>query len=130
MNDLKKSDVPPAFINVLVIVTANADGAGNAANGMYTVTTIPATVVVTRPNTIINYQLIPPTPTGTTFVGMEHKPSNGVRQLSNHTISLDGQMLSAIDLNSDPEEVAVTLLIDTVSGNIMHDPQIQNTPEG
>jgi hypothetical protein len=130
MNDMNNFDVPPAFINVLVIVTPNADGNGNADDGLYTVTTIPTLVKVTRPNTIINYQLIPPTPTAMQFAGMKHEPSNGVPQLSSSTISLDGQMLTVIDLNSDPEEVAVTLLINTGGGNIMHDPQIQNTPEG
>ncbi|KQV46352.1 hypothetical protein [Massilia sp. Root335] len=125
----KKIDIPPAFINVIVIAVPTSDGSGNAADGLYNITTLPDAVAVTRPNTIVNFQLIPPTPDAFVFAGFERKPSVGVRQLSNASVSLDGKMLTFSDENSDKEFVGVTLLFSTGQGSVMHDPQIQNTPE-
>lgn len=121
-------DIPPAFINVLVIVVPCNDGSGNAGDGLYQVTTLPEVVQVTQPNTIINYQLIPPSPAGFVFLGMEKKPSGHVPQLGSPSVSLDGKMLTFCDRNSAREDVAVTLLFSDGRGNIVHDPQIQNTP--
>lgn len=125
----KKIDIPPAFVNVIVIAVRSYDGTGNAGDGLYNITTLPETVAVNRPNTIVNFQLIPPTPDEFVFTGIDRKPSVGVRQLSNASVSLDGKMLTFSDENSDKESVGVTLLFSSGQGSIMHDPQIQNTPE-
>ncbi|MBC7452381.1 MAG: hypothetical protein H7335_01480 [Massilia sp.] len=127
--NLPYTDIPPALINVLVIVVPCDDGSGNMGDGLYNVTTLPHAITVTRRNTIVNYQLIAPTPDAFVFLGMEKKPSGGVWQLSKPSISLDGKMLTFSDQNSDREDIAVTLLFSDGMAHISHDPQVQNTPD-
>lgn len=126
---MNKIDIPPALINVVVVVLPCQDGSGNAGDGRYNITTIPTVVKVTRPDTIINYQLIPPTPDTIKFVGVQTRAEGGVDQLGSAGVSLDGRMLTFVDQNDDQEALDVTLEFSDGEGGIFHDPQIQNTPE-
>lgn len=121
--------IPPAFINVLLIITPCNDGTGNIGDGLYQITALPEAISVTKPNTAVNYQLLPPTPDAFRFLGMEKKKPHPALQLSNPTISVDGKNMMFFDSNTVGEPIEVILLLSDGKGTIPFDPQIQNTPE-
>lgn len=120
--------VPPAFINTIVIAERRPDEDGNTHCRKYRVTCHPPSLVVTEPGTILNFQLITPTPQEIVFRGIEKKKPNPERQLSDPSISVDGKQLTLSDANSIKEKIDVTLLFKDGDRDVSYDPQVQNDP--
>lgn len=112
--------VPPAFINVIVVAMP--------IDGGYQVTCIPPTVSVTEPSTLLNFQLIDPTPATVRFNGIEQNQGTE-SQFSDPSISLDGKQLTLCDANSVWGGIDVTLLFSNGGDKFKFDPQVQNTPK-
>jgi hypothetical protein len=121
--------VPPAFINTIVIVEERREEDGNSKCRKYQVTCHPPYLVVTQPGTILNFQLIAPTPAAVTFKGVyKHKPYPEP-QLSDPSISLDGKQMTLCDANTLQEDIHVTLRLQHQEREIDFDPQVQNDPK-
>lgn len=123
--------IPPQLINVLVIVLPTPDKTGNAAEGQYSVTLLPEIVKVTAPNTIINYQIIPPTAEDIVFKRLSEELGS-LDQLGTCAVSYDGKMLTVVDANTanlDGNTMHVYLRFGHRGREFRYDPQIQNTPE-
>lgn len=137
MAQLDLTSNTPAFLNTPVTVTRTPDGGGNACHGKYQVTYYQpggisvnehGSISVVSTNTILNFQLIAPTPSEVVFTGMRTNQNDVEQQFSEATISLDGKMLTFTDIDNSPGGIAVTLLWrDSVE--ISHDPQVVNTPQ-
>lgn len=93
-----------AFKNVEVIAIPQVDPATGEAS--IKVTLNPPKLTVTEPNTIINFQLVDPTPAELRFTGVKVAPPND--QLSPPAISTDGRNLTLNDVNTVAEDFVVT----------------------
>lgn len=123
------SPVPPAFINMTVQAEPRRDKTGNTPCGGYHVTCHPAALVVSQLNSILNFQLIAPTPDGVKFASIsKHKPIP-VTQLSNPSISLDGKLMTLCDANTVAEPIDVTFHFTDGPHTFTFDPQVQNEPK-
>lgn len=123
--------IPPKMINVLVIVLPSHDRTGNTAEGLYSVTLLPEIVAVTAPNTIINYQIIPPTADDLVFKCIDQH-SGAIDQLGSYAVSYDRKMLTVIDantINKDGNTIHINIKFEHRDLEFRYDPQIQNTPE-
>ena len=98
-----------AFKNVEVTAIPQVDKATGETSIQVTLT--PSTLTVTEPNTIINYQLIDPTPAELRFTGVTIAPPN--EQLSPPAISTDGRNLTLNDVNTVAEDFVVTFEFNT-----------------
>ncbi|HEX8609721.1 MAG TPA: hypothetical protein VF800_00325 [Telluria sp.] len=126
--------IVPPVINVFVIVQPTLFG--NAGDGLFQVTCVPETIVVTEPNTLVVYQLIAPTPPNILFSGYtDPGPAPTAQQLSQPaTVSADGTMMAIFDADSNsdvepPLTIQVKLwFIDTENPDIpfIFDPQVTN----
>ncbi|SDX58720.1 hypothetical protein SAMN04515617_10524 [Collimonas sp. OK242] len=124
MNRNDASIAPPAFVNVQVTALP-----GPVA-GEYTITCKPDPISILSP-TIINFQLVPPTPLGIAFTPEINKHPSDTHQLSLPTVSTDGRMLTLSDVYTRVESLSVMLhVVDGDGRNIAFDPQIQNEPQG
>jgi hypothetical protein len=121
--------VPPAFINTIVIAERRPEEDGNTHCRKYRVTCHPPYLVVTEPGTILNFQLITPTPEEIAFRGIEKKKPYPTRQLSDPSISVDGKQMTLSDINSIKEKIEVTLLLKDGDCDVSYDPQVQNDPK-
>ena len=120
------------MINVLVIIQRVADGSGNAGDGDYEVTCNPPDISVTRTNTLINYQLLSPTPAEIVLTGFTTSKPIPIPQLSQPpSISLDGTLMTLCDANTVAEEIHITLgFQDNLhERKLSFDPQVTNVPE-
>jgi hypothetical protein len=127
--NLPYTPVPPAFINTIVIVEQRPEEDGNSKCRKYQVTCHPPYLVVTEPGTILNFQLIAPTPEAFVFKGIhKHKP-HPEPQLSDPSISLDGKQMTLCDANTVVEDIQVTLRFRHHEREIDFDPQVQNDPK-
>jgi hypothetical protein len=121
--------VPPAFLNMIVIVEPRHKEDGNSKCRKYQVTCHPPYLIVTEPGTIINFQLIAPTPDAIIFLGMHKEKPHPLPQLSEPSISLDGKQMTVCDANTVPEGIDVTLRLAHHKHEIDFDPQVQNDPK-
>lgn len=86
-----------AFQNVQVQVEKQTDPTTGKVS--YKVTsTNPHPVVITEADTIINYQLVAPTPDDVVFTGLTLSPESS--QFSKPTISADGKNVTLSDVNT------------------------------
>lgn len=117
---LKSTISETKFINIQVIVMPKA------RPGDYDVICNPELVTVQSLDTVINYQIIDPSPEGIKFSGVEIKPDHN-HQLSQPSISVSGKLLTFSDANTIKETMNVTLrFIDNDGHNFGFDPQIAN----
>lgn len=86
-----------SFLNVQVVVEEATDPV-TGQKGYQVVSSTPQPVVITNADTIINYQLVAPSPAAAVFTGMTISPSSA--QFSNPTISTDGKNLTLSDINT------------------------------
>ena len=93
-----------SFKNIEVTAIPQVDAATGETS--IKVTLNPATLTVTEPNTIINYQLVDPTPAELKFTGVTIAPPND--QLSPPAISTDGRNLTLNDVNTVEGDFVVT----------------------
>lgn len=119
----------PSFHNVQIIIKRMPEGGGNTDDGMYNVAYIdPQAVTVKTPNSIVNYQLIEPTPRDIVFTGMRTDQPGLMSQFSHPTISMDGKMMTFIDNDGLKSDINVTLLWRD-GKELHHDPQVINDPQ-
>jgi predicted ATP-grasp superfamily ATP-dependent carboligase len=115
-----------AFENIQISVKPDPE-----KEGQYIVVAYPADPTLTKPNTIVNYQIIDTDGDDITFTGMTVKPHhNG--QLSPATVSVDGKMLTFSDINTVKMTLNINLkFINHDKGGLefAHDPQVQNDPQ-
>jgi hypothetical protein len=86
-----------AFQNVQITVEKQTDSATGAVS-YKVVSATPQPVVITEPDTILNYQLVAPTPDDVVFTGLTLTPAN--HQFSKPTISADGKNITLSDVNT------------------------------
>lgn len=86
-----------SFLNVQVVVEEVTDPVSGKI-GYKVVSATPEPVVVTQPDTIINYQLVAPSPAAAVFTGMTIDPPS--KQFSKPTVSTDGKNLTLSDVNT------------------------------
>lgn len=123
---MKATDKPTAFLNVQV--TAIPEHDQTAGKTRYKVTFHPATLVVTEYDTVINYQLVEPTPAGVTFRSVTVKPSRE-DQLSDPSISESGKLVTFSDANTKPANFNLTMYFrDHANVEFNVDPEISNQP--
>jgi hypothetical protein len=123
---MKLTDKPTAFLNVQVTAIPET----NAATGKqhYRVEFTPPSLVVTEYDTVINYQLVDPTPKGVTFKSVTVKPGRE-DQLSDPTISESGKLVTFSDANTRPVNFSLTLHFKDEKGVEFNvDPEISNDP--
>lgn len=122
----KKEEVTPTqFINVFVISIPTVDPSSEKVT--YKTTFIPEAIRVILPDTVINYQLISPTPVGVVFDSVEISPAND--QMSAATISQSGKLVTFSDANTAKATYNITLQFrDTDGIKFKVDPVIGNDP--
>lgn len=120
----KTFDTPTQFINVLVTAVPDRD----AGQSTYKTTFRPEVVTVFQPDTVINYQLVDPTPPGVRFASVEITPDSS--QMSAPSISRSGKLVTFSDANTKRESLAVTLHFTDHDGvRFAVDPDIKNDPQ-
>ncbi|UGQ48902.1 hypothetical protein [Massilia endophytica] len=121
-----------SFQNVQVVVTPSRDAAGAVS---YSYTTEPTKLVITQRDTIINFQLVLPTPPDVVFTGMTLSPSS--RQFSTPTISTDGKNVTISDVNTAVGDFTWNFAFNGVTATrassstmtlMATDPDIENRP--
>lgn len=113
------------FINVLVTAIPETDAQGKL---VYKTRFMPETVTIYLPDTVINYQLIDPTPAGVRFAGASVSPDNA--QLSSPAISPSGKLITFSDANTLAETLNLTLqFVDSDATEFAVDPEIKNDPQ-
>lgn len=117
-----------AFKNVEVTAVPQIDP--KSGKDVINVTLNPAPLTVTEPNTIINFQLVDPTPAELKFAGVKVAPPND--QLSPAAISTDGRNLTLSDVNTVTEDFVVTFEFNTqleAVPALRSGPDVVNRPE-
>lgn len=117
----------PVFFNIQVVVSRNAPG----VEPPYVSTSYPARITVSTPDAVIAYQLVDPTPPDIRIIGYSLvDPDRYMPQLSAPTVSLNGRLMTLVDLNSIQAQLHLNLeFADRDGTRIIHDPQITNDPE-
>lgn len=111
------------FINVMVKVRPGDQ------KGEYKVHTAPASLCVTEPDTVINYQIYDSGEYDITFTGMTVIPVQNY-QLSTPTVSISGKQLTFVDANTARVTLDITLEFQDQHGvRFTHDPQVKNDPQ-
>ena len=122
----KTSEMPTQFINVRVTAVPDPDHKTSLVK--YRTTFEPAFVTVVQPDTVINYQLVDPTPEGVRFASVEITPDS--TQISQPSISRSGKLVTFSDANTKRESLAVTLYFTDRDGlRFAVDPDIKNDPQ-
>ena len=98
-----------AFKNVEVTAIPEVDP--TTGKTKIKVTLNPPTLTVTERNSIVNYELVDPTPAELRFTGVTIAPPND--QLSPPAISTDGRNLTLNDVNTVAEDFVVTFQFNT-----------------
>ncbi|WP_332856571.1 hypothetical protein [Duganella sp. S19_KUP01_CR8] len=112
------------FINILVKVRPGVKP------GTYKVETMPAVLRVSQPDTVINYQIFDSGTENIVFTGMTVLPEDN-NQFSEESISVSGKQLTFSDANTAPMTLNIILNFKNDEGvQFMHDPQVENEPEG
>jgi len=122
----KKYPVAPTqFINVLVTALPVVDEATKQVR--YETSFEPEAIKVTAPDTVINYQLVGPTPEHVRFESMSVTPDGS--QLSTPSIGRSGKIVTFSNANTKAETLNVTLhFIDGDQSRFAVDPEIKNEP--
>lgn len=114
-----------AFINIQVTVLQKQSGTSSPS---YDVSCNPESITVTAHDTVLNYQLVEPTPQEIVFSGVDTKPDHN-HQLSAASISVSGKLLTLSDANTRDQTLDLTLKFHDKHGNkISFDPQVINRP--
>lgn len=117
---------PTQFINILVTAIPEPDPQSGEVR--YTTTFTPDIIRVVLPDTVINYQLVSPTPAGVKIDSISISPYNA--QLSAPSIGCSGKIATLSDANTRSETLNITLnFIDEVGVAFAVDPEIRNDPE-
>ncbi|MBB3120896.1 hypothetical protein [Pseudoduganella violacea] len=120
------SVTPTSFINVLVIATPNP--IIPAQKPTYKTKFEPPAITIREYDTVINYQLIEPTPPHVIFKKMTVKPVDN-DQLSDPSISQSGKIVTFSNANTTKETFSIKLFFtdkDQVEFDV--DPEVINDP--
>jgi hypothetical protein len=118
---------PTPFINVQVIAIPQLDPTTGEVK--YNTTFIPEMITVKESDTVINYQLIAPTPVGVEIKGLSVNPDN-THQLSKPSISESGKLVTFSDANTEKITLNITITFkDTDGVEFCVDPEVQNDPD-
>ena len=112
----------PAFINVLV--TAVELG----VKGDYSIICNPESIPIKGP-TILNFELVAPTPAHVHFESKIHKKPDDKHQLSIPSVSTNGKYLTLSDIHTWHGEIDVMLYVTDKKKEHGFDPQIRNEPQ-
>lgn len=126
MSALKTDIAPTDFKNVQVTAIPVVDP--KTGNVTYNTTFSQNKLTITQPDTVINYQLINPTPADVIFKSVKIKQHTD--QLSPPSISLSGKLVTFSDQNSVKETISLTFYFtdkDGVEFNV--DPDLENEPD-
>lgn len=116
---------PTEFINIQVIAIPKKDSQSGKVT--YSTTFNPTSVIVKEIDTVLNYQLISPTPSGVRFSKV--KINQKTTQLSEPSISLSGKLITFSDANTTKETISLTFhFIDNDGVEFLVDPDIDNEP--
>jgi hypothetical protein len=116
---------PTPFINVFVTAVPKTDADGNKT---YETTFVPARVLVVQHDTVLNYQLIAPTPQGVTIKSVSVKPEHST-QLSDPSIGESGKIVTLSNANTIKETFNITLQFEDEKGiSFLVDPEVENEP--
>lgn len=124
---MSQENTTPAteFDNVQVTAIPYLDSEGKTK---YRTTFTPESVEVTTFDTVLNYQLIEPTPAGVKFSKVTVSPVHN-DQLSAPTVSVSGKMATFSDANTKKETLAITFhFIDDAGVEFQVDPDVDNNP--
>lgn len=120
-----KNSVQTSFLNVEVTAIPRLDSTGRVK---YDTTFKPNVLVVTEPDTVINYQLVAPTPVDVIFKGLTIKP-DGSKQFSQPVISKSGKLVTLSDANTASEKFNISIkFTDKDSQEFIVDPEVENDP--
>ncbi|WP_154667967.1 hypothetical protein [Pseudoduganella violaceinigra] len=113
------------FLNVQVTAIPHLDANGKVT---YATTFTPRSLTVTEPDTVINYQLIDPTPVDVKFKGLSVRPDNS-QQFSKPSISESGRLVTFSDANTIAEKFNISIKF-TAKDNqeFLVDPEVENDP--
>lgn len=124
---MKANDKPTPFLNVQVTAIPEKTQAGEKRR--YKTTFHPEKLVVTEPDTVINYQLVEPTPPDVQFRKVVIKPGRE-DQLSEPTISESGKLVTFSNANTRKVTFNLTLHFkDESETEFAVDPEMENQPE-
>lgn len=116
---------PTPFLNIQVTAIPTKDSAGKVT---YKTTFLPEKVSVTAHDTVLNYQLVAPTPTGVTFKNVNIVPGSQ-SQLSIPSISQSGKLVTFSDANTVAENFNLTFYFKDSDGiEFQVDPEVDNFP--
>lgn len=115
----------PEFDNIQVVAIPYTDSEGNVK---YRTTFNPEIAEVTTFDTVLNYQLVSPTPEGVKFSKVSISPEHN-DQLSTPSISISGKMVTLNDANTVKETISITFHFTDKDGiEFQVDPEVDNTP--
>lgn len=115
------------FLNVQVTAIPILDENGKVH---YETTFSPETLSVTAPDTVINYQLIYPTPEDVVFKSLSVSPESN-NQLSTPTVSVSGKLITFSDANTVRMKFKIKLkFTDKDNLESVVDPELDNDPRG
>lgn len=127
MNTSKKNITPTSFMNVFVTAIPELDP--STGKTTYKTTFTPEALEVRLPDTVINYQLISPTPDDVKIKKLTIKPDS-TDQFSNPSISTSGKMATLSDANTIKETFNLTLYFsDKDNVEFFVDPEVTNDPD-
>ncbi|UMR29821.1 hypothetical protein MJ904_22730 [Massilia sp. MB5] len=128
MNPTETPIEPTAFVNVQVVAIPKVDPA--TGNVTYQTTFHPPAIVVKKRDTVINYQIVSPTPVGVEFFAMTVVPKHTHHQLSEPSVSQSGKLITFSNANTVKEKMNITLhFLDNDKTIFNVDPEIINEPE-
>ncbi len=125
MKDLTVEQAPTAFLNVQVTAVPKRDAKGNVT---YDTTFTPDRLTVTEPDTVINYQLVDPTPADVKFKKLSVVPDQN-NQFSVPSISESGKLVTFSDANTAKATFNIKIkFTNKDQQEFLVDPEVDNDP--
>lgn len=125
MKDLTVEQAPTAFLNVQVTAVPKVDAKGNVT---YDTTFTPNKLTVTEPDTVINYQLVDPTPADVKFKKLSVVPDQN-NQFSVPSISESGKLVTLSDANTAKASFNIKIkFTNKDQQEFLVDPEVDNDP--
>ena len=126
MKNLINDTARPQLLNVQVTAIPKI-GTNGKVN--YETTFTPESLKVTEPDTIINYQLIDPTPSDVRFKSLSIKPDDS-DQFSIPSISGSGKLVTFSDANTAKAKFNISIkFTDKDQQEFIVDPEVDNDPK-
>jgi len=125
MKDLATEQAATEFLNVQVTAIPKVDEKGNVS---YDTTFTPEKLTVTAPDTVINYQLVYPTPADVKFKKLTVTPDKN-DQFSVPSISESGKLVTFSDANTTKATFNIKIkFTNKDQQEFLVDPEVDNDP--